>query len=474
MTSMPSPVLGQDAWPADREDIRSQAQEGGHGQEQAPGTDSPKQPPSDPYYSEMDIEKLGRARPEAFSNAWSEVAFCFSIVMSQVLAEYFISGFNVIIPTLVEEFDIPDAMAVWPASAFSLVIASVLLFFGRLGDMIGGFPVYVGGMAWLCVWSLIAGFSKNRLMLIFCRALQGLGPAAYLPTSLMLLANVYRPGPRKNLVFSIYGTCAVIGILRSAHAANGWKTPYIYVCFILGFLFLGAALYVEGWVADHPLLPFDLFKVPHMTPLVIMLLFFYGSFGVFLLYGTLYMVHIMGASPMQVVAWCIPMVVGGFIFPLAVGIFLHLVSGTVLLAFSTLAWIGSGLLFALMPVGASYWAFAFPAMICATMGIDVTFNITNIFITTKQPSDRQGLAGALINSVLHLSIAFFLGFADLAQVETDYLGRRKSYQVVFWYQVGCSVVAFAIMVLLVRVSRAKSELTMDERRQLEMEQRSSG
>lgn len=249
-------------------------------------------------------------------------------------------------------------MAVWPASAFSLVIASVLLFFGRLGDMIGGFPVYVGGMVWLAIWSIIAGFSKNRLMLIFCRALQGLGPAAYLPTSLMLLANIYRPGPRKNLIFSIYGTCAVIGffvgiffsglcaeyltwswyfwigailtaitattsyifipsdsakrrgqgvkmdylgasviipglvltvfaITDSSHAPDGWKTPYVYVCFILGILFLAAAVYVEGWVAKHPLLPFDLFDVPHMKPLVIALLFFYGSFGVFLLYGTL-------------------------------------------------------------------------------------------------------------------------------------------------------------------------------------------
>ncbi|KAI1916635.1 hypothetical protein LOZ61_000903 [Ophidiomyces ophidiicola] len=480
------------------------------------GSTTPLADTTEPY-NELDLDKLGRARPDVFSNAWAEAMFCFSIVMSQVLSEYFISGFNVIIPTLVKQFDIPDAMAVWPASAFSLVIASVLLFFGRLGDMIGGFPVYVGGMAWLCVWSIIAGFSQNRLMLIFCRALQGLGPAAYLPTSLMLLANVYRPGPRKNLVFSIYGTCAVIGffcgiffsgicaeyltwswyfwigailvaittttsyfyipsdstqrqnqgikmdylgaaviipglvltvfaITDSAHAANGWKTPYIIVCFILGCLFLVSAVYVEGWVAEHPLLPFDLFQVPHMKP----------------------MVHVMGASPMQVVAWSTPMVVGGFIFPLAVGIFLHLVSGTILLAVSTFAWIGSGLLFALMPEGASYWAFAFPAMICATMGIDITFNITNIFITTKQPSERQGLAGALINSVLHLSIALFLGFADVAQVEMEHLGRRKSYQVVFWYQVGCSALAFAIMALLVRVSRAKSELTMDERRQMIM------
>lgn len=224
--------------------------------------------------------------------------------------------------------------------------------------MIGGYPVYVGGMAWLTLWSIISGFSKNRLMLIFCRALQGLGPAAYLPSGMMLLASTYRPGPRKNILFSIYGTCAVIGfflgifmsgvaadyitwqwyfwigailtavttassyfyipsdvtqrrkqgvkmdywgtfliitglvltvyaITDSAHAPNGWATPYIIVCLILGCLFIGAAIYVEGWVAGHPLLPFDVFNVPYMKAMSLSLFFFYGCLGVYMLYGTL-------------------------------------------------------------------------------------------------------------------------------------------------------------------------------------------
>jgi MFS family permease len=79
--------------------------------------------------------------------------------------------------------------------------------------MYGGFPLYVGGMAWLAIWSLIAGFSTNEYMLDFCRALQGLGPAAFLPSSMMLLGSIYRPGPRKNLIFSLYGAAAPVGFL---------------------------------------------------------------------------------------------------------------------------------------------------------------------------------------------------------------------------------------------------------------------
>jgi MFS family permease len=161
------------------------------------------------------------------------------------------------------------------------------------------------------------------------------------------------------------------------------------------------------------------------------------------------------------------MVVGGLVIPIVIGFFLHLVSGTFLLAVSGIGWVVCALLFAIMPVGASYWAFAFPAMICATLGIDITFNITNIFITTNLPRKRQGLAGALINSILHLSIATLLGFADLAQIQTSHLGRRQSYKVVFWFHVACSGLSLLIMVLFVRVNPAKSELTVDERQQME-------
>lgn len=258
-----------------------------------------------------------------------------------------------------EELDIPPALSIWPSTALSLVVTSTLLIFGRLTDMYGGFILYVGGMTWLMISSIIAGFSQSWIMLFILRALQGLALASYLPSSIMILGKIYRPGPRKNLVFSIYGACAALGffvgiffsglsgsflswrwyffigailsaitavssyfsipsdfaetkatskarmdwlgcallipgtvlfvfaIADSAHAPREWRTPYIYVCFIVGVLFLAAFTYVEGWVVSNPLLPLDLFSVKYMKPLVICLLCLYGSLGIFLLYSAL-------------------------------------------------------------------------------------------------------------------------------------------------------------------------------------------
>lgn len=202
---------------------------------------------------EARIARLGRERPPAFRSALSEVAFVGCITVSQFLTEYFVSGFTVLLPVVTKELDIPQAASIWPATAFSLVIASTLLVFGRLGDIWGGRPVFLGGLAWLLIWSIVAGFSVSTLMLNFSRALQGLGAAAFLPSGVMLMGTVYRPGPRKNLVFAIYGTAAVFGFFGGIFAAGmvgqfvrwGWY-------FWIGGVVAGITLLISVFVVRLP------------------------------------------------------------------------------------------------------------------------------------------------------------------------------------------------------------------------------
>jgi MFS family permease len=487
------------------------------------------------------IERMGRERPPTFKTRWSEFVFVFAIIMSQIITEFFVSGFTVILPTLVRELDIPASSQVWPATAFSVVIASTLLVFGRLGDMWGGYPVYLGGLAWLIVWSIIAGFSINPLMLDFCRALQGFGAAAYLPTGVMLMGTIYRPGPRKNLVFAIYGTCAVLGfylgifvagvvgqflhwgwyfwigsiitvmtlaaaifsipndreqrkankikmdwlgavtivsglvlvifsITESAHAEQRWRTPYIPTLFVVGSLLLLTAVYIEGWVAKAPLLPADLFENRRLAPLVVALMLLYGTLGIFLLYGTFYFLDIMGATPLQVVAWYTPCALGGLILSLLEGFILHLVPGRSLLIISGFGAIGAQLMLAVVPVGGSYWAYIFPAMVFATIGIDLSYNLMTVFITTTLPSSRQGLGGGLLNSVLQLGIALCLGFTDNIQSYTrEEVGLRRSYKNTFWFGVAAASLSLILMTIFGKVPKAKSDLTADEKAELTRE-----
>jgi MFS family permease len=169
------------------------------------GSDSPD------TLTKTDIERLGRERPAAFTHLTTEIAFVSTVVMSMMMAEYFVSGFNIVLPTIASELDIPDAQRTWPAEVINLTTAALLLPFARLCDRHGGRAIFLLGHAWLTIWSLVAGFSQNPTMLIVCRAMQGLGSSAYLPAGISLLGTLYRPGPRKNLVFSSYGAMACVG-----------------------------------------------------------------------------------------------------------------------------------------------------------------------------------------------------------------------------------------------------------------------
>lgn len=127
---------------------------------------------------------------------------------------------NVLLPSLVRELHIPSESQTWPASIFTLVAGAFLLPFGRLCDMYGASAVFLTSIVWLSIWTLVGGFSHNLAMLLVTRAFQGLGSAANLPAGLALLSSVYRPGPRKNLVFSLYGGCAPFGFFAGILVAG--------------------------------------------------------------------------------------------------------------------------------------------------------------------------------------------------------------------------------------------------------------
>ncbi|KAK1751529.1 aminotriazole resistance protein [Echria macrotheca] len=490
----------------------------------------------DESQDEVDVEQLGRSRPAVFSSTLQEVLFCLSLLISMLMAEFFISGFNIILPDLSHSLSIPPGYQTWPASVFSLVTGAFLLPLGRLADMHGAYWVFTLGLVWFTIWCLVSGFSTSHEMLIASRALAGLGPAAFLPTSIMLIGKSYRPGPRKNLVFSLYSAFAPIGfflgiitggattqmlswrwyfwigsavlgvvcltafftvpndraetrsenanvkmdyaglftivpglamltfaITDGAHAPNGFATSYIIATCVLGVLFLAAAVYVEGWVAAQPLLPFDLFKAKYMGRLSVSLFFAYGVFGIYLLYASIHISDYMGASALQTAVWFTPMAAGGMVLATIGGFTLHLLPGRVLLIISGFGSLACVLLFALIPKNGNYWAFVFPAMIGATVGVDITYLVSNIFITTNVPRHRQGLAGALINSLLFLGISFFLGLADLAVSEDQKAHPDgEGHKVAFWFATASAAVALAIFATI-DLGKAESDLTVEER-----------
>lgn len=180
---------------------------------------------------------------------------------------------------------------------------------------------------------------------------------------------------------------------------------------------------------------------------------------------------VVGISALRTTAWFAPMAVGGLVLATVGGFTLHLLSGKVLLVASGIGYIVSVLLFAIIPERFSYWAYIFPAMLGSTLGVDVTYSVSNVFITTSLPKHQQGLAGAVVWVIIFLGIGFFLGAADVVVSCTAHLGVRESYKAAFWFGTGCAGLGLLLFVGFVDVGQAKSALTADEKNELEAELR---
>lgn len=117
-------------------------------------------------------------------------------------------------------------------------------------------------------------------------------------------------------------------------------------------------------------------------------------------------------------------------------------------------------------------------MIFSTLGIDITYNVTNVFVTTAMPRRFQPTAAGLITSLAYLGMAFWLGVAELS-VSTWVRshaavnpGLREKYQVGFWTGVGLA--GFTLFcAVTARIGRASAELTADEKLELERVQASN-
>lgn len=128
-------------------------------------------------------------------------------------------------------------------------MGTFILFSGRLGDMFGYKPIFLIGMSWFSIWSLIAGLAvySSHVLFVFARVLQGIGPALVLPNGLAILGATYSPGKKKSLAFAAFAATApagsVIGATFSGIFALAWW-PWTFWCFSLALAGTVALAYV--------------------------------------------------------------------------------------------------------------------------------------------------------------------------------------------------------------------------------------
>ncbi|HEY1738488.1 MAG TPA: MFS transporter, partial [Acidimicrobiia bacterium] len=72
---------------------------------------------------------------------------------------------NVAVPTIIREFHTQVSSLQWVIAGYSLIFASLLISFGRLGDIVGRRKMFFLGAALFACGSLLASVSQSVLQL---------------------------------------------------------------------------------------------------------------------------------------------------------------------------------------------------------------------------------------------------------------------------------------------------------------------
>ncbi|WP_144119759.1 MFS transporter [Catellatospora sichuanensis] len=107
---------------------------------------------------------------------------------------------NVALPTLGRELDASLAQLQWVINGYTLTLASFVLLGGALGDHLGRRRIFVIGVVWFTLASLVCGIAPNVETLIAARVLQGVGGALLAPGSLALLQSSFREEDRARAI----------------------------------------------------------------------------------------------------------------------------------------------------------------------------------------------------------------------------------------------------------------------------------
>ncbi|HEY2000256.1 MFS transporter [Paraburkholderia sp.] len=127
---------------------------------------------------------------------------------------------NVALPAIQSDLGTGVAAIQWVVNAYLLFLGALVLVGGSLGDKLGRRTVFITGIGIFTLASVGCGLAANAGVLIAARAVQGIGAALLVPSSLAIIGAVFDANQRGKAI----GTWAGVGAITSAvgPVAGGW------------------------------------------------------------------------------------------------------------------------------------------------------------------------------------------------------------------------------------------------------------
>jgi MFS family permease len=112
---------------------------------------------------------------------------------------------NIGFPEITRSFGLPIEAIQWVVICYVLTYASLLLAFGRIGDIFGHARVFRTGLAWSVVAFLACATAPSYGWLLFCRFLQGIGAGLVISVAPALVTGLF-PETRRSRAVAAFTT----------------------------------------------------------------------------------------------------------------------------------------------------------------------------------------------------------------------------------------------------------------------------
>jgi EmrB/QacA subfamily drug resistance transporter len=138
----------------------------------------------------------------------------------------------VALPAIGRNLDASFQALQWTVTSYTLTLASLILLAGSLSDRWGRRRVFLAGLGWFTLASVLCAAAPGIGWLIAARAVQGIGGALMTPASLAIIEATFLPGDRTRAI----GTWAGFSGVSAAIApfvggqlleAGGWRAIFL-------------------------------------------------------------------------------------------------------------------------------------------------------------------------------------------------------------------------------------------------------
>ncbi|MFC0600354.1 MFS transporter [Streptomyces palmae] len=186
--------------------------------------------------------------PHVDPRRWKALVF---IALAQLMVVLDATIVNIALPHAQEALDISEGNKQWVITAYALAFGGLLLFGGRLADLLGRKKTFVIGLIGFAAASAFGGAAVNAPMLLAARALQGVFGALLAPSALSLLAVTFTEVKERAKAFGIFGAIAggggAVGLILGGVLTQymNWRWTFFVNIPIAVIATVGAIAYIH-------------------------------------------------------------------------------------------------------------------------------------------------------------------------------------------------------------------------------------